>query len=87
LQVAPVCFRGGLQLRGYLLSYEFVKVLFTFSEPCRNLCETVAQYQRYLKKSGFEEVDGMWQYYWLAVYVAHKLARNSDQIAIHPMFG
>ena len=25
-----------LQIRGYLLSYEFVKVLFTFSEPCRH---------------------------------------------------
>ena len=37
-----------------------------------NLCETVAQYQCYLDKSGFEDVDCIWRDYWLAVFMARK---------------
>jgi tRNA (cmo5U34)-methyltransferase len=37
-----------------------------------NRCETVAQYQGYLDKSGFEDVDCIWRDYWLAIFVARK---------------
>jgi ubiquinone/menaquinone biosynthesis C-methylase UbiE len=37
-----------------------------------NVCETVAQYQRYLTDGGFEDVDCLWRDYWLAVLVARK---------------
>lgn len=42
------------------------------SEREGNLCESVAQYQAYLSSSGFEEVDCVWQDYWMAVFVARK---------------
>ena len=37
-----------------------------------NLCETITQYQCYLEKSGFEDVDCIWRDYWLAIFVARK---------------
>jgi hypothetical protein len=37
-----------------------------------NVCETVAQYEHYLYRSGLEDVDCIWRDYWLAVFVARK---------------
>jgi tRNA (cmo5U34)-methyltransferase len=39
-----------------------------------NLCESIAQYQCYLDKSGFEDVECIWRDYWLAIFVARKPA-------------
>jgi tRNA (cmo5U34)-methyltransferase len=39
-----------------------------------NRCESVAQYQRHLAESGFQDVDCLWRDYWLAVFVAQKPA-------------
>ena len=37
-----------------------------------NRCESVAQYQYYLKQCGFEDGECIWRDYWLAVFVARK---------------
>jgi SAM-dependent methyltransferase len=37
-----------------------------------NLCESVAQYQYYLNRCGFEDGECIWRDYWLAVFVARK---------------
>jgi ubiquinone/menaquinone biosynthesis C-methylase UbiE len=37
-----------------------------------NRCESVLQYQDYLARSGFQDVDCLWRDYWLAVFVARK---------------
>jgi hypothetical protein len=39
-----------------------------------NRCEPVARYQTYLSSCGFQDVECLWQDYWLAVLVALKPA-------------
>ena len=42
------------------------------NEGVGTVCVTVTQYQCYLEKSGFEDVECIWRDYWLAIFVARK---------------